>query len=173
MSQAANIPGGTSADQTPAWRRYAGPLLLGSLALNLLLIGGTLGGHFAAHRHGGGMSHQPIERGIVGFVRTLPRDRAQVLMQSFESQRPLFKEHRRAWREARGAAFDAFTAETVEPDRLRAALNKAGEAEDRMQALGTTLFVDLAAHMTPAERRAYRVWREAQDKDHRDKRREK
>lgn len=149
--------------QPAGWRRYAMPLLLGSLAVNLVLIGGMVGGYFAASRHGG-LAHQPIERGIVGFVRSLPRERAQTLLQPLESRRPQFKENRKALREARSAAFDAFTAEAVEPDKLQAALVRAGEAEDRMQALGTQLFVDLSQKMTPDERKAYRTWREAQER---------
>lgn len=153
------------------WRRYAAPLLLGSLALNLLFIGATVGGHFAHRR--GGLAHQPIERGIVGFVRSLPNDRAQALMQPLEGRRPQFKESRKALREARGAAFDAFTSETIDVDKLRTALQRAGEAEDRMQALGTQLFVDLAQRMTPDERKGYRTWREPQDKHYRGKRHDK
>ena len=159
-----------SASPRGGWRRYAAPLLLGSLAVNLLLLGGMVGGYFAAHRHGG-LAHQPIERGIVGFVRSLPRDRAEALLQPFESRRPQFKESRKAIREARDVAYDAFTTDAVEPDKLRAALVRAGEAEDRMQALGTQLFVDLAQKMTPAERKAYRNWRESQE--HHGKRHEK
>lgn len=172
MSETVTSGNGAPPGGTPGWRRRAAPLLLGSMALNLLLVGAMVGGYFAAHRHGK-FAHQPIERGIVGFVRSLPRDRGQALLQPFEGRRPQFKESRKALRDARSLAFDAFTTETVEPDKLRAALQRAGEAEDRMQALGTQLFVDLAQRMTPDERKAYRTWREAQDKDHHGKHRDK
>lgn len=164
------VTSGGRAATGAGWRGYAAPLLLGSLALNLLLIGGMVGGYFAAHGHGG-LAHQPIERGIVAFVRSLPRERAEALLRPIEGLRPQFKDGRRTLREARGAAYDAFTTDSVDADKLRGALTRAGEAEDRLQAMGTQLFVDLAQKMTPEERKAYRTWRESQD--HHGKRHEK
>ncbi len=150
------------------WQTWGKPALLASLALNLLLVGGMVGGMMARHRHGGpGGAQAPIERGIIAFVRTnLPRDRAQALLQSVEGQRPAFRAARKDLRQARDAAFEAFTAGTLDQVALRAALTKAGEADDKFQALGTNVFVDLAGRMTPAERQAYRAWREAQDRHH-------
>lgn len=149
------------------WRRFAAPLLLGSLALNLLLIGGTVGGMLAGGHHGGRLAHAPIERGIVGFVRSLPRERSEALLKPFEGRKPQFKEAFKSLREARKSAFDVFTAASVDPVQLKAALAHAAEQESRVEAMGTQLFVDLATQMTPDERQSYRNWRESQDRSHR------
>lgn len=155
------------AASSSSWPRWGKPALVASVMVNLLLVGGLLGGLVAGHRHGGVGAHAPIERGIVAFVRSMPKERSQALLQTIEGQRPAFKAARKELRQARGAAFDAFTAANLDAGALRTALTKAGEADDKMQALGTNVFVELAGRLTPAERQAYREWREAQEPRHR------
>ena len=162
-----NAAGASPAGGGGGWQRWGKPALLASLMLNLLLFGGFVGGYLASHRHGGMGGLAPIERGIIAFVRTLPRDRSQALLQAVEGQRPAFKAGRRELRQSRAAALDVFTAEALDTPALRAALVKASEADDKVQALGSNVFIELAGRMTPAERQAYRVWREAQEPHHR------
>ena len=48
----------------PAWRRWAVPGLIGSLMLNLALVGAFAGSALVSHRHPGGHGMAPpVERG--------------------------------------------------------------------------------------------------------------
>ena len=77
-----------AAGVTPqAWRRWAVPGLIGSLMLNLALVGAFAGSALVSHRHPGGHGMAPpVERGLVAFVRTLPSDRAKLC--SYPLKRP-------------------------------------------------------------------------------------
>lgn len=143
-------------------RRWARPLLIGSLMLNLLLIGAIAGGFWAA-RHRGPHGLQRIEQGFIGYVKSLPKDRAQALLASSESSRQTFRAQRRELRERRAAALAVLEADALDKEKLRQALAGVGEAETTLERTGEGVFLDMIERLTPAERKAYVAWRQRHD----------
>ncbi|XDB00163.1 periplasmic heavy metal sensor [Sulfitobacter sp. LCG007] len=103
--------------------RWLKPLLVFSLAVNLLIIGAIAG---TAWRHGGpgpGHAHpdEPGGRGFA-FVRALPDEERARLRESFRAAR----DQRDAGREERAAiereVLDAIRADPIDPERLEALL---------------------------------------------------
>jgi uncharacterized membrane protein len=143
----------------PRRSRWIWIALVASLAINLLVLG-AVGGSMWVFRHGehghGGpaMGSNHIKR----FIRSLPKARQadvrRVLGDARRGARPQWREVRQARRAAlkelerepfdRGAYASALTQVHVTERRARAGINKA--------------FVDLAAALTPEERRAFVKW---------------
>ena len=138
-----------------SWQRA---LLLGSLMLNLLLIGAIGGGLWAA-RHRGPHGLQRIEQGFFGYVKSLPRERATALLNASEAQRQTLRGQRKALRERRSAALALLAQEPLDKEKLKAALSSIAEAEAGMERTGEDVFIDLVGRLTPEERKGYVGWR--------------
>lgn len=147
------------------WRRYVVPALIGSLMLNVGFIG-AVGGAAFRHHHGGSGGHAfsaPIERGLIAFMRTLPDERAKTLLGALDGARPAIRAQRKEAKDRRREALDAFATEKLDPDALKGALQRATDAEARLQSLISAAFVETAGRLSPAERQAFRAWRERMD----------
>lgn len=129
--------------------------LIASLAVNLLVLG-ALAGHFLAKPHKG----QGPETTLAGFSKTLPGDRQQVLNSAVEADRQSVKQMRQEIRRARREASAVLAAEPFDQAQLKTALEKIVELDSRLKSTGTAIFVEAASKMTPAERRAFKDWRE-------------
>lgn len=134
--------------------RWLKPLLIASLALNLIVIGGAAGAFFK-HRHGGGHA-----RGLTGFVKKLPAGRQPELMALVKAERekikPIREEIRANWDETN----TALAAEPFDKDRLKAAMAKLIEAEMRMRTLVGDAIVTTAEKLSPGERQQMKAWRQ-------------
>lgn len=150
------------------WRRWAGPLLLVSLMANLLVIGAVAGAFLKSsdrHGHHGKVPH--VERGLIGYVGSLPQPRRDALLAEFETSREQVDAERAKARAARHAVLETLAAEPFDRAALAAAVDKAVSAEAAFRARTSTVFVSIASQLTPEERRAFRDWREEHHKSFR------
>jgi len=116
--------------------------------LNVALVGAFAGSALFSHRHPGGHGMAPpVERGLVAFVRTLPSDRAKTLLVPFETARPGLRAQRKEVKDRRREAFDALTADKLDSEALKAALQRATEAESKLQASISGVFVETASKL--------------------------
>ena len=128
--------------------------LMVSLALNVLIIGGVIttlvcfGGKGRHHRH-------DI---LMGFVETLPADRAEVLGTQLKSDKQTLKPLRQAHRKARGAARSALMAQPFDEAAFRTALDNAGTAGCEEKKARLSVLANLAAQLTPEERQELHQW---------------
>jgi len=171
-SAAANGPEQAAALRT-GWRRWAGPLLLVSLMANLLVVGALGGSYFAGHRFGP-LAFAPIDRGLMGYLRTLPDARRSAILSDIEQSRSRFHAELHKVREARKSALSALAAEPFDEAALKSAMAGANAAESELQTISNAIFITVASRLTPEERRGLKEWRQArqhgQHGHHREKR---
>jgi uncharacterized membrane protein len=141
---------------SPRTLRWA---LVASLALNVLIIGtvaGTLcfgpgGGHGPGFKKGGMM---------LGFARTLPRERSDLIRQKFADAQPNMEAMRKGIRDARAAVRETLMAETFDQAKFNAALDGVVQAETNVARARTALFGETVGQLTPEERRQLHDWLE-------------
>jgi uncharacterized membrane protein len=143
-------------------RRWLAAALVLSLAVNMVLIG-TAGGLLL--RYSGdlaGSGAPPLIPNLLGYASTLPEERRKELWMRTESERTGVRPLRRALREAREEYFKALVAEPFDPQRFAAAQDRLLEADRKARQKVHRLYAEIAASLTPAERRAFLPWREKQ-----------
>lgn len=144
----------STAEEPGGWsKRKLRIALLSSLAVNLLGVGLIAGAIIAGP--------PPVGRGefgLKGFSHTLPKDRGEMLRQSFEQQRPKLREFREAARLARREATGVLVAEPYDKAKLRASLAKIDEAESNLRISVSDYFIDVAEKLTPQERTQLADW---------------
>jgi Spy/CpxP family protein refolding chaperone len=131
-----------------------------SLALNVLIIGTVAGtlcfSRFGHGPHGEGFKKSPL----LGFARTLPRERSDLILQKFADAQPNMEAMRKGSRDARAAVREALMAETFDQAKFNAALDGIVQAETNVARARTTLFGDSVGQLTPEERRQLHDWLE-------------
>jgi uncharacterized membrane protein len=146
----------------PAWLsprtlRWA---LIGSLALNVLIIGTVVGtlciSRFGHDRHREGFRGSPL----IGFARTLPRERSDFIRQKYADAQPSLEATRKGIRDARAAVREVLTAETFDQAKLNAALDGIVAAQSSESRAKTALFGETVGQLTPEERRQLHDWLE-------------
>ena len=144
----------------PSWQKW---LLIASLALNLLIIGGAAGA-FWSHRHGGRhFGHgQGREHGLMGFVRELAPERQGDLRTALEAEREKIKPVRAAVKEGWKETNNVLAAEPFDKEKLNAAMTRMIDAETRMRTVISGALVETAAKLSPGERLKLKAWREKQ-----------
>lgn len=143
----------------PGW------VLVGSLALNLLLVGALLGGMLFDRGHRRPGSPEGMRGGgLSAFIATLPPARREAIWAATKSRWEELKVVRKDVRRARQALDEALAAEPFDRARLQSAQAQAGEAEARINGPMRALFTEIAASMTLAERRAYLAFKEQSHK---------
>lgn len=138
----------------PAAGRGLRIALMASLALNVLIIGGVattllcFGGK--GHHHRGGA--------LMGFVDTLPAERAKTIGDKLKADRQALKPLRQVQRDARGQARSALMAEPFDAAAFRTALDNVATAgyEEKKARMG--MLADLAEGLTPDERQQLHQW---------------
>jgi uncharacterized membrane protein len=150
-----------------SWRhasRWMKAALVGSLALNLLVLG--LGAGAAWHaRFGQAAGGGNLLGNLVAFSRTLPSSRRSELAAAgmlFVDNRPPpeLRALRQEVRAARGEVMRLFTADPFDVAVFRTAEARAAQAENRLRETTDGLAADLAKHLTATERQAFLKWRE-------------
>ena len=144
----------------PRWMKWA---LVGSLALNLLIIGSAAGA-FWSHRHGGRhFSHgQGREHGLMGFVRELAPARQGEIRAAIEVEREKIKPERAAVKDGWTETNNALGTEPFDKDKLKSAMTRMIDAQTRMRVAISDALVETAAKLNPEERQKLKVWREKQ-----------
>lgn len=135
-------------------------VLIGSLALNVLVIAAVISTLCMAHfgkppRHAGaGFKGPPL----LGFARTLPRERSDVVKQAIADAQPHLEAQRRGMRDARAAVRAALSAEPFDQAKFDQALESIVQAETEQARGRTTLFGNTVRQLTPEERIELHKW---------------
>jgi uncharacterized membrane protein len=140
--------------RAPRWMLL---LLIGSLAVNFLIIGLTAG---AMWRFRGPPPLAGVTPNLLGYASTLPAERRKVLWDQTEAERQTLRPFRREVRVAREETIKALIAEPFDGQRFAAAQERQGEAEHRAREAVQNLFAKIASGLTPEERNAFPRWRE-------------
>lgn len=137
-------------------KRWLKGVLVGSLALNVLFIGMAAS---AFWRFGGPSAfNQNVPGNLVAYVDTLPRGRERVLIPNGKDVRQTLLPLRRELREARRELLTTMAAEQFDRSAYERAQAKLFNAEFRLRGEQGTLLANVAANLTPEERRAYIRW---------------
>lgn len=144
--------GGASSPGAPK-RRWIKPLLIVSLAFNLLFVG-LVAGSFWKFRHGKGWvpRHRAFEATIEQVITEMPDKRAtaeDVLARLRSDVIP----RARGYRAARKAVIDALLADPYSEERLREAMAELRAIRSDVLTGMHTLALDLVRDMSAAERR--------------------
>lgn len=138
-------------------------LLLGSLAVNLLMLGALAGGMVLERRHHNG-AREAARGGLTGFIATLPADRRDAIWAATRAHWDAVLPFRKDVRRARQMLDEAMLAEPFDKTRFKALQAALLEAELRLHQPMHALIAELAASLTPDERKAYIKTREAAQK---------
>jgi len=143
--------------------RWLMPVLVGSLALNLIVIGAAGSLLWRGHLE---TTEQPLGRrvvpSVVGYAVTLPPERVKELEQLTREEWAKVRPLRRALIEAREASNKALTAEPFDRAHFLATQAKVAEADRTSREAAFKLHNALAVNLTPEERRGFLRWREQQ-----------
>jgi uncharacterized membrane protein len=146
-----------AASKPPAAGRKLRIALIVSLALNVLVIGGVAG-TLLVSRHHGWKGHGDRAFGLLGFARTLPPERAELIRQRIASEKANLSALRKAERQARDEARSILMEEPFDAEKFKAALSRAAEAEAKEKSARMSLLAETAAGLTPEERRQLHNW---------------
>jgi len=137
-------------------------VLIGSLALNVLIIGTVASAlciaRFGGPHPGGGFKGSPL----LGFARTLPRERADVVRQKIADVQPNLEAVRRGVRDARASVRAALSAEPFDQAKFDAAIGGIVDAETNEARVKATLFADTVRQLSPQERLELHDWLDKQ-----------
>lgn len=139
--------------RTPKVSRFLYPVLVASLAINLLFIGGFAAAFWHHHRYG-------REPGLLDFVKELPAARQDPVRQEISAARASMKDLREALRKSWSDANSLLTAEPFDKEKFKAALARLGDAETRYKAAIYNALADTAEKLDPDERKLLQAWRE-------------
>lgn len=150
---------GIRSSRAPRWLM---PVLVGSLALNLIVIGaaGSLlwRGDFGMP----GTLGRRVVANITGYAATLPPERIQELERSVKAERQKAWPLRRALLAARADAYKALMADPFDQARFLAAWAQLVKADERYRVASFDLQSAIALHLTAEERQGFLRWREKQ-----------
>jgi len=132
-------------------------VLVGSLALNVLIIG--LVASTLCMAHFGGHPRQGFRgTALSGFARSLPRERADVVRQKIADAQPGMEAARRGSRDARAAVRAALSAQPFDQAKFDASIAAIVEAATNEARTRTTLFSDTVRVLTPEEKVQLHEW---------------
>jgi uncharacterized membrane protein len=129
-------------------------LLVGSLALNFLFVGGLTALWLKGPPgpgHWGGPSQTAF--GLMRFSRDLPPDRRDAVRQHLRQARQDFKLARAELRAARQKAAEVLGSPAYSPEQLQMALQAIAAAENRMREVGTNAIMKAIGELTPDDRK--------------------
>ena len=132
-------------------RRWMTPLLIASLALNLLVLGAVAGfgwRHGGPHGSWGGGRHGGADR-ILWLLPDEKRDGARAIVERYRANDGIRESQAKA---ARDAVATALTAEPFSQGTLESALRRVGEAEIGRR-LDPAMLAEIAATLSLEERK--------------------
>jgi uncharacterized membrane protein len=145
--------------------RWLMPLLVGSLALNLVVIGaaGSL-----LWRGNLEVPDTPLARrvaaNVVGYAVTLPPERVQDLKRLTQAEWQKVQPLRRSLLAARDEVATLLSAQPFDRERFLAAQARLIEADRAARQAMFALHTAISVNLTPEERRDFLRWREQQQK---------
>jgi uncharacterized membrane protein len=147
---------------SPRAPRWLMPVLIGSLALNLIVIGAVGSVLWRGTESYGAPLGRRVVPNIVGYAVTLPPERVNELEELTKEEWQKVRPLRRALLEARDASNKALTAAPFDQGRYFAAQARLVEADKASREAAFKLHSAIAIHLTPEERQGFLRWREQQ-----------
>lgn len=140
---------------TSSWtRRWLVPLLVASIAFNLVIVGAALSGHFwPSHGERSGF-HRSADLIPRQFFHDLDEERREELAAIFRVKRPEFRQEYRSLNEAAAALADALEREPFDPQAAQSAIAEHTSRSHRLVDLGAAVAGKLIDALTAEERRA-------------------
>jgi uncharacterized membrane protein len=135
--------------------RLKSVLLVVSLAFNVLFLGGIATAFILGHHHG---PHGPKGGGLMGFARTLPKERREAVRTKLKEEQKTLAPLRKAEQEARQAARAVLLEEPFDKDKFKAALDKAVAAETDQKRARMSVFAEMTGGLTAEERKQLYDW---------------
>jgi uncharacterized membrane protein len=143
--------------------RWLVPVLVGSLALNLVVIGATGSLIWRSYFQAGeARLGRRVVPSVLGYAVTLPPARVKELEQLTKEEWRKVRPLRRALVAARDEVNKALTAEPFDQARFLAAQVRMIEADRSSREAAFKLHAAISLHLTPEERRGFLPWREKQ-----------
>ena len=144
---------GSPAPASSGARRWLMPMLVASLALNLVIVGAAFSGRFWPMHGEYGGRHRSADLLPRSFFGELDDERREVLAAVFRARKPEFREHRRGLGDAATDFADALEREPFDPRLTQSAVSEHADRSRQLIDLGATVAADLAEALTPEERR--------------------
>lgn len=135
--------------------RFGKFLLVGSLVLNVFLIGGIVGGAyqwFAAHGQTGGAAAQSQPRALRFAADGLSSERQKQFVDGLKAARRDARQFAREGRDERREVLRLMSAPQLDRVALDMALNRTREADIAVRSRVEQSVADFAANLTPDER---------------------
>lgn len=129
-------------------------LLIGSVALNLVFIGGLAALWFKGPPgHGRGGASQTAF-GLLMFSRDLPPERRDAVRKHLKEARPALKAGQADLRQARVKAAEVLGSATYTTDAMRSALDAVAATDTQLRHMGTDALMKAIGELTPEDRQA-------------------
>ena len=143
-------------DQTPR-RRWLMPLLVLSLALNLLVVGAIVGRAFAPDDHRGRDRVAGPIRSVIGepFVRALTREDRRAMLAEIKEEAPRIRESRESLRQRVEALLVALRTEPFDAAEVQRLMQEQRQVARGRQELGEMLLLNRLIAMDAESRSAY------------------
>lgn len=141
--------------------RWTMPALVGSLALNLIVIGAIASLLWRSHAESTRLGRRVVPN-IVGYAVTLPPERVSELERLTKDEWQKVRPLRRTLIDARSEATKALTADPFDKDRYLAAQARLVAADQASREAAFRLHTAISINLTPEERRGFLRWREWQ-----------
>jgi uncharacterized membrane protein len=140
--------------------RWIGLALVGSLVVNVVLIGASAGSFLRNRIAPTAVAAPTVAPNLLGFTSTLASERRKELWTRTEEERRNVYPSRRELREAREQTLQALVAEPFDPKRYSDAQARQLQADQKAREAVYRLYNVIAVNLTPDERRAFLRWRE-------------
>jgi Spy/CpxP family protein refolding chaperone len=134
-------------------RRWLIPLLVASLAVNLVIVGAALSGRFWPHHGERGGLHRSADLMPRAFFAEIDRQRRDELSTIFRTRKLEFRQERRALGAAATAFADALEREPYDAQPVQSAIAEHTAKSHRLIDLGATVAGELTEALAPEERR--------------------
>jgi Spy/CpxP family protein refolding chaperone len=137
----------------PPRRRWLVPLLVASIAVNLVIIGAAVSGQVWPDHDGRKSSHRSADLMPRSFFRALDDERREELVEVFRARKAEWREERSALSGAAAALADALEREPFDAPQAETAIADHAARSHQLVDLGAAVAADLINSLTPAERR--------------------
>lgn len=149
---------GSAEVRTPRERRLR-QLLIGSFAVNLLVLG-AVGGTAISRWHGGHPrgSSSTEDYGLWSFARELPSDRRKEVRKAIRAERDVLQPLYIEIENSRIAAARLLTVEPFDRVAFQQALDRLADSENKLKQTALSVVLKTSDSLSPDERRALGVW---------------
>jgi Spy/CpxP family protein refolding chaperone len=134
-------------------RRWLVPLLVASVAVNLVIAGAALSGQVWPNHDARKSSHRSADLMPRSFFRALDDARREELVEVFRARKTEWREERGALGDAAAALADALEREPFDAPQAQSAIADHAARSHQLVDLGAAVAADLVEALTPSERR--------------------